>query len=127
MFYDRRRKGWPFNTGDCLIEMIAWTGLTVHIICIMYDVSEITHGKHWIRNIHNLVSIDNEAHISIIPATVVPISSQDLDFQRHMSWSFCIQWVQLRWEMIARLGDISGIDCHHCLNCLLVELIVITV
>jgi hypothetical protein len=37
----------------------------------MYDVSEITHGKHWIRNIHNLVSIDNEAHISIIPAIFV--------------------------------------------------------
>jgi hypothetical protein len=23
--------------------------------------------------------------------------SQDLDFLRHMSWSFCVQWVQLRW------------------------------
>jgi hypothetical protein len=24
-----RRKGWSFNSGDCLIEMTAWTGLTV--------------------------------------------------------------------------------------------------
>ena len=26
-----------------------------------------------------------------------PVLSQDLEFQRHMSWSFCIQWVQLGW------------------------------
>ena len=33
----------------------------------------------------------------------VPVSSQDIDFQRLMSWCFvCAQWswVQLRWEMI---------------------------
>jgi hypothetical protein len=29
-FYDWARKGWPFNTGDCLIEMTAWAGLTVY-------------------------------------------------------------------------------------------------
>jgi hypothetical protein len=27
--YDRTRKGWLFNTGDCLIEVTAWAGLTV--------------------------------------------------------------------------------------------------
>jgi hypothetical protein len=26
--YDRTRKRLPFNTGDCLIEMTAWTSLT---------------------------------------------------------------------------------------------------
>ena len=31
MFYDKTRKGLPFNTGDCLIEMTGWTGLTVYI------------------------------------------------------------------------------------------------
>ena len=31
-FYDRTRKRWPFNTGDCLIEVTAWAGLTVNII-----------------------------------------------------------------------------------------------
>ena len=30
--YDRTRKRWPFNTGDCLIEMTAWTSLTVILI-----------------------------------------------------------------------------------------------
>jgi len=25
---------------------------------------------------------------------------QDRDFQRHMQWSFCVHWVQLRWEVI---------------------------
>jgi hypothetical protein len=28
LFYDRTRKWWPFNTGDCLIELTAWAGLT---------------------------------------------------------------------------------------------------
>ena len=27
--YDRRWKGWRFNTGDCLIEVTTWAGLTV--------------------------------------------------------------------------------------------------
>ena len=36
------------------------------------------------------------------------------DFQRHMSWSFCVQWVQLRSEMIVRFADIGGIDDRHC-------------
>ena len=31
IFYHRTRKGWPFNTGDCLIEVTTWAGLTVHI------------------------------------------------------------------------------------------------
>ena len=25
------RKGLPFNTGDCLIEVITWSGLTLHV------------------------------------------------------------------------------------------------
>ena len=28
IFYDRTRKRWPFNTGDCLIEVTSWAGLT---------------------------------------------------------------------------------------------------
>jgi hypothetical protein len=33
MFYDRTRKRWPFNTGDCLIEVTAWPVIE-HFICI---------------------------------------------------------------------------------------------
>jgi len=33
-FYDRTRKEWPFNTGDCLIEVTSWVGLTVYQIQI---------------------------------------------------------------------------------------------
>jgi len=29
MLYDRTQKKWPFNTGDCLIEVNRWVGLTV--------------------------------------------------------------------------------------------------
>jgi len=29
IFYDRTRIRWPFNTGDCLIEVTVLAGLTV--------------------------------------------------------------------------------------------------
>jgi predicted nucleic acid-binding protein len=29
IFYDRTRKGGPFNISDCLIEVTTWAGLTV--------------------------------------------------------------------------------------------------
>ena len=32
MFYDRTRKGWPFNAGYCLIEVTTLAGLTVLVI-----------------------------------------------------------------------------------------------
>jgi hypothetical protein len=34
----------------------------------------------------------------------------------------CVQWVQLRWEVIVCLVDIGGIDDHHCLNFLFINL-----
>ena len=33
---------------------------------------------------------------------------------------FCVQWSQLRWEVIIRFVDISWIDDHHCLNFLFI-------
>jgi hypothetical protein len=30
IFYARTGKGWPFNTGNCLIEVATWAGLTVY-------------------------------------------------------------------------------------------------
>jgi hypothetical protein len=29
IFHDRKKTRWPFNTGDCLIEVTTWAGLTV--------------------------------------------------------------------------------------------------
>jgi hypothetical protein len=32
---------WPFNTGECLIEVTAWAGLTVHIhshILVIFNI-----------------------------------------------------------------------------------------
>jgi hypothetical protein len=35
----------------------------------------------------------------------------------YVLWSFfCVQWVQLRWEVIVCFVDIGGIDDHQCLN-----------
>jgi hypothetical protein len=31
IYYDRTRKRWSFNTGDCFIEVTAWAGLTFNI------------------------------------------------------------------------------------------------
>ena len=38
--YDRTslRKGWPCNTGDCLIEVTAWTGLTDFLTNLLISV-----------------------------------------------------------------------------------------
>jgi hypothetical protein len=41
-FYDRTRNRWPFNKGDCLIEVTTWAGFTVHYI--------MSYKK---KNIHN--------------------------------------------------------------------------
>ena len=34
IFHDKTRKRWPFNTGDCLIEVTSWAGLTVVVFCL---------------------------------------------------------------------------------------------
>jgi hypothetical protein len=46
LFYDRTRKGWPFNTGDCLIEVTTWTGLIVYsssVRCQNYRLNQLTN------------------------------------------------------------------------------------
>jgi len=42
---------------------------------------------------------------------VVPVPSQDLDFQRHMLWSFVFN--SLVWEFVVPVVDIGGIVDHH--------------
>ena len=47
-FYDRTRKGWPFNTGDCLTEVTTWEGLTV--FKLFFPLLSLLHVKpsgHW--------------------------------------------------------------------------------
>ena len=39
MFYDRTIKRWPFNIGDCWIEVAAWANLTIYLyrfICMLW-------------------------------------------------------------------------------------------
>ena len=48
----------------------------------------------------------------------MPVLSQDLNSQRHISWPFLCSVnsvKKLRWEVIVRFVNISEIDCHHCL------------
>jgi hypothetical protein len=40
IFYDSTRKRWPFNTGDCLIEVPTWAGLTVVYIVFFVSVKQ---------------------------------------------------------------------------------------
>ena len=51
----------------------------------------------------------------------VSVLSQNLDFQRHMSWSFFV-FNGLRSEVNARFLDIGGIVDHHCLNSLFMNM-----
>ena len=39
-----------------------------------------------------------------------PVKNKDMDFQRHMSWSFIV------FMAIVRFVDIGGIVDYHCLN-----------
>ena len=39
IFYDRTRKKCPFNTGDCLIEVTTWAGLTVYRVLEYSQIS----------------------------------------------------------------------------------------
>ena len=45
----------------------------------------------------------------------MPVLSQNLDFQRHMSWSFFV-FSELQWAMIVCFAGIGGIVDKHCLN-----------
>jgi hypothetical protein len=49
---------------------------------------------------------------------VVPVPNQDMEFNITCQGLYCIQWVQLRSEVVVRFVHIGGIDDHHCLNCL---------
>ena len=54
---------------------------------------------------------------------LVPVPSQELDFQRHMSWSFLFfVFNELRREVIVRFVDISWIVDHHSLSFLTIIL-----
>jgi hypothetical protein len=65
-----------------------------------------------------------ENHPVVTRYIFVPVSSQDLDFQRQMSWSFLcsVSSVKLRgycWTI--ETVDVCGIDDHHCLNFLFIK------
>jgi hypothetical protein len=46
----------------------------------------------------------------------MPVLSQNLDFQCHISWSPLFVLSKLRLEVIVNFVDIGGIVDHHCLN-----------
>jgi hypothetical protein len=54
IFYDRTRKRWPVNTGDCLIEVTAWAGLTVIYLCLGHFSGICTLGRGWLYRFGSL-------------------------------------------------------------------------
>ena len=44
IFYDGTRKGCPFNTGDCLIEVTSWAGLTTRNLDILITQDTRLHS-----------------------------------------------------------------------------------
>jgi hypothetical protein len=49
IFYDRIRIRWPFNTGDCLIEVTAWAGMTVYVSLTRQSNSSFSEKKSWMQ------------------------------------------------------------------------------
>jgi hypothetical protein len=47
------------------------------------------------------------------PPHFEPVPNQDLDFYKHMLWSF---YVQLRRELVVRFAGIGGTVDNHCLS-----------
>lgn len=47
-------------------------------------------------------------------------SHDDKLSQHHMSWYYCIQWVQLRYEVIVRFVVFDGRDDHYCVSFLII-------
>ena len=50
------------------------------------------------------------------PPCFVPVPSQDWISNVICRGLFCVQWVQLRWEVIVHFVDIGRIVNHHCFN-----------
>ena len=49
IFYDRIRIRWPFNTGDCLIEVTAWAGMTAYVSLTRQSNSSFSEKKSWMQ------------------------------------------------------------------------------
>jgi hypothetical protein len=48
IFYDRTWKGWPFNTGDGLIEVTTWAGLIVYnYFKLLNLLNWLTQNMNW--------------------------------------------------------------------------------
>ena len=81
----------------------------ISFVCTLQLEIQSLRGENW------------DSIIQFNPATFcVPVPSQDLNFERHMSWSFFVlsEW---RGEMIVGFVDIGGIVDHHCLNFLFIR------
>ena len=68
----------------------------------------------------------NENEDSDFNCIFVPVSSQDLDFQCHMSWSLFV-FSEINRKVIVPCVNIDGFDDQHCLNFLSIIMCVILV
>jgi hypothetical protein len=65
---DGTGKGWPFNTGDCLIEVAAWVGLTVstwtYPYCMLKDQENFVYTIIFnSQTSHNFMFLLNQAPV----------------------------------------------------------------
>jgi hypothetical protein len=65
---------------------------------------------------------EGRVSISLNPATFLCLSQARTWISKVICRGlFCVQWLQLRWEVIVGFVDIGGIDDHHCLNFLFIN------
>ena len=80
MFYDRTRKKWPFNTGDCLIEVTTWTGLTVYCMLVEW----VAKWLRWLTLTTDVCSLLNTHKVFKIPRHLPIVSSLTRHFAIHL-------------------------------------------
>jgi hypothetical protein len=80
-FYDRARKRWTFNTGDCSIEVTSWDGLTVYFkfntgdcsievtswdgLTVYFKQSPVLNLKYTVKPSHDVTSIEQSPVLKV--------------------------------------------------------------
>ena len=78
MFYDRTKK-WPVNTGDCLIEVTTWAGLTVMVIIISGGDAECPLGwQHYEQKWYWFSTIAHSWHAAAVCLAIFILPSNNL-------------------------------------------------
>jgi hypothetical protein len=78
---------WPFNTGDCFIEVTTWAGLTVYTCCVIYN-----NRSQSFRNINSSTILWKMIHVMFEIMNFGPDFSESCNVWNDEFWSW-FQWI----------------------------------